>query len=125
MSILDTKRAAQFLGVHPVTLRNLAMEGKVPCRKVGREWRFSVEHLTDWLKGDNSKQEETGDTQWQSSSAATSGGSASPRQTASEYESLLGLHQDAKQQSTKAAEKQNSGAFTSSETSRAESGRKQ
>ncbi|HCJ66946.1 MAG TPA: hypothetical protein DHV62_06370 [Elusimicrobia bacterium] len=31
------------------TLSNLAKEGKIPARKIGREWRFVKSVLLDWL----------------------------------------------------------------------------
>lgn len=124
MSVLDTKRAAKMLGVHPVTLRNLAIEGKIPCRKVGREWRFHEDHLTDWLRGDNAK-EGKGETEWQSTSAAMSGGFVSPRRTEQEYENLLGPSPGETRKNTNPAANRNSGASTSSATSRVGNGRTQ
>jgi len=49
--VLFIDEAAALLGVHPVTLRRLAGLGRVPCRKVGREWRFSQPALMAWLAG--------------------------------------------------------------------------
>jgi excisionase family DNA binding protein len=49
--VLYIDQAAALLGVHPVTLRRLAGAGRVPCRKVGREWRFSRATLMAWLAG--------------------------------------------------------------------------
>lgn len=49
--VLFIGEAAALLGLHPVTLRRLAGLGRVPCRKVGREWRFSRPALMAWLAG--------------------------------------------------------------------------
>ncbi len=49
--VLFIDEAAALLGVHPVTLRRLASEGRVPARKVGREWRFNRAGLMAWLAG--------------------------------------------------------------------------
>jgi excisionase family DNA binding protein len=53
--VLYIDQAAALLGVHPVTLRRLAGAGRVPCRKVGREWRFSRATLMAWLAGSPSE----------------------------------------------------------------------
>lgn len=47
--VLDVEGAAKFLMVTMYTLRALARDGKIPARKVGREWRFNRRALLDWL----------------------------------------------------------------------------
>jgi excisionase family DNA binding protein len=49
--VMMIDEAAALLGVHPVTLRRLSGAGRVPCRKVGREWRFNRVALMAWLAG--------------------------------------------------------------------------
>ncbi|WP_350282692.1 helix-turn-helix domain-containing protein [Nitrosomonas sp.] len=38
--ILTTDEAASLLKVSRVTMLSLAASGKIPCRKIGRAWRF-------------------------------------------------------------------------------------
>lgn len=42
---LDTREAAQVLGLHPDTLVRMARAGRISARKVGREWRFRADQL--------------------------------------------------------------------------------
>lgn len=50
--VLTAEEAAEFLQFSAYTVRELAREGKLPGRKVGKEWRFSRAALLEWLKGD-------------------------------------------------------------------------
>lgn len=45
MVTLDLKQAADFLKVHPETMRQLAISGKVGGAKIGRRWVFLEHHL--------------------------------------------------------------------------------
>jgi excisionase family DNA binding protein len=47
--ILTVPEAAAFLRVKEETLRELARQGKIPCGKVGGEWRFSRRALLRML----------------------------------------------------------------------------
>lgn len=47
--ILTLDEAAQYLRVHPRTLRVKASEGKIPGAKIGRVWRFHRQQLESWL----------------------------------------------------------------------------
>jgi len=49
MALLRLKAAAAVLGVHPVTLRRWADEGRVPVVRPGRERRFRTEDLDRFL----------------------------------------------------------------------------
>jgi len=46
--ILTIEQAAEFLQVPRSTLYKIARQGQVPCRKVGRHWRFSRSALIAW-----------------------------------------------------------------------------
>lgn len=53
-SILNVDGAMAFLGISEKTLIKLLREEHLPARKIGREWRFSKQALTEWLaKGDS------------------------------------------------------------------------
>ena len=47
--IMDILEAADYLGVHPETLRDKARSRTVPAAKLGRRWRFRKVDLDDWL----------------------------------------------------------------------------
>jgi excisionase family DNA binding protein len=46
---MNSKEAARFLRIHPVTLREKAASGEIPGKKIGRVWRFSRSVLELWL----------------------------------------------------------------------------
>jgi excisionase family DNA binding protein len=49
--VLTLQEAAAILKCHPKTLRLMAMDGKIPARRVGKLWRFSQNKLQEWLDG--------------------------------------------------------------------------
>lgn len=55
--VLDPLEAAEVLKVSRGTLLRLANEGKIPGKKIGRQWRFSRQMLLEWLKSGQAKKE--------------------------------------------------------------------
>jgi len=49
--VLNVTEAARFIRVSEKSMREMARMKRVPCRKVGREWRFLRRGLEDWLAG--------------------------------------------------------------------------
>ncbi len=47
MTIAET---ARYLNLHPMTVYELAQQGKIPAIKIGRAWRFKPEDLEAWLR---------------------------------------------------------------------------
>lgn len=47
--ILTINELSDYLRVSRSTLYKLAQEGRVPCQKVGRHWRFRKETIDRWL----------------------------------------------------------------------------
>ncbi len=47
--VLDVGEAADLLGITEYTVRKFAREGKLPGRKIGREWRFTRRSLLDYI----------------------------------------------------------------------------
>lgn len=47
--IMDIREAAEYLGLHPETLRDKARTRALPAAKLGRRWRFRKVELDDWL----------------------------------------------------------------------------
>ncbi|MBU4477609.1 MAG: helix-turn-helix domain-containing protein [Candidatus Omnitrophica bacterium] len=40
---------AEALKIHPYTVRRLCREGKLPCFKIGGQWRFSKSEIQEWI----------------------------------------------------------------------------
>ena len=47
--VLDADQAAEVLGISRTLLLRLAREGKLPGKKLGKEWRFRLSALLRWL----------------------------------------------------------------------------
>ena len=47
--ILDVEGAAKVMGVGRWLVLRLAREGKIPGKKVGKEWRFKLSNLLRWV----------------------------------------------------------------------------
>src|SRR5215813_2462330 len=98
MHTLDLQEAAQFLHMSPAVLRRRARQGLVKAAKPGKCWVFLEDDLAVYLgalyaarrqaplSGSNEEKSSCG-----YQDAVMSGGSNSPRRTANEYASLLGL----------------------------------
>ena len=49
-SIMTIEEVAVYLKIPKSTVYILAQEGKIPCQKVGRQWRFHKEAINDWIR---------------------------------------------------------------------------
>ena len=47
--IMTTDEVAEYLGLHPLTVRRLARDGEIPAFKVGRQWRIKRDILDKWI----------------------------------------------------------------------------
>jgi putative resolvase len=54
MELLRVSKAAKRLGIHPMTLRQWAVDGKIPFSWVGRERRFSSVDVENMKRGSDS-----------------------------------------------------------------------
>lgn len=53
---IGTKEIAEHLGVTVVTVRKWIANGKIPCHRVGKLWKFKVSEVDEWvLSGEASK----------------------------------------------------------------------
>jgi excisionase family DNA binding protein len=52
VEIMKIEEAAEYLRVPLSSLYKLAQEGKIPCQKVGKHWRFRKETIDHWLDQD-------------------------------------------------------------------------
>ena len=50
IEFMTPEEAGKFLRVHKRTIYRWANEGKMPCRRVGKQWRFSKHELDQWSK---------------------------------------------------------------------------
>jgi excisionase family DNA binding protein len=50
--VLTVDEAAEYLRIPKSSLYKLAQEGKVPCQKVGKHWRFNRNTLEKWISGE-------------------------------------------------------------------------
>lgn len=48
--VLTIEELAAYLKIPKSTLYKLVREGKIPCQKVGRHWRFHRSAIDAWLK---------------------------------------------------------------------------
>jgi|GEM_PF-997523 excisionase family DNA binding protein len=50
--VLTLQECSEYLKIAESTIYVLARKGKIPCQKVGRNWRFRKEALDRWLEGE-------------------------------------------------------------------------
>ncbi len=51
--VLTLQECSAYLKIAESTIYVLARKGKIPCQKVGRNWRFSKDALDRWLRGED------------------------------------------------------------------------
>jgi excisionase family DNA binding protein len=49
-SIMTIEEIAEYLKLHPLTVRKLARDGAIPAFKVGRQWRAQRVRLDEWME---------------------------------------------------------------------------
>jgi excisionase family DNA binding protein len=64
--VMTIEEASKYLQIPLSSLYKLAQDGKIPCQKVGRHWRFRKETIDQWLDQNlnlskNSKKDSTTD----------------------------------------------------------------
>lgn len=47
--IMTLEQTAEYLHLHPATVRDKARKGEIPATKLGRQWRFVKTQLDAWL----------------------------------------------------------------------------
>ena len=50
--VLNIEELAAYLKISKSTLYKVVREGKIPCQKVGKHWRFRKEAIDRWLEED-------------------------------------------------------------------------
>ena len=51
--VMTIQETSEYLRVPISSLYKLAQDGKIPCQKVGRHWRFHRETLINWIAGNS------------------------------------------------------------------------
>lgn len=53
---ISIEEAAEYLGIKPVTLRRWIRNKKdgIPANKIGKQWKFKVSELDEWVKSGKS-----------------------------------------------------------------------
>lgn len=49
-TLMNTCKAADYLGLTELTVRRLARNGQVPAAKIGRSYRFKREDIDEYLR---------------------------------------------------------------------------
>ena len=53
-----SEEIAEYLRLHPYTIRRLAREGKIPAFRAGGQWRFRKDAIDTWSKGSVKKRKQ-------------------------------------------------------------------
>jgi excisionase family DNA binding protein len=48
--VMTIAEVAEYLRIPRASVYKLAQQGRIPCQKVGRHWRFRREALDRWLE---------------------------------------------------------------------------
>ena len=59
--VMTIDELSDYLRISRSTLYKLAQEGRVPCKKVGRHWRFRKRAIDRWLEQGGVRAEMTTD----------------------------------------------------------------
>ena len=93
---LDLKEAASFLKMHPQSLREKTIQGKIPGAKIGKHWIFIKEDLVKYIRSQYANQRSRSQVQHKGDSLCytsvptqSSTGVVSPHQMDKEYKNLL------------------------------------
>ncbi len=49
-TVLTLREVANYLNVHPDTIRRHIKRGEIPAFKIGNTWRFNKESIDEWRK---------------------------------------------------------------------------
>ena len=57
--IMTISEAASYLRISSSSLYKLAQDGRIPCQKVGRHWRFFKPAIQEWVAKKNLTPDQT------------------------------------------------------------------
>ena len=55
--VMTLEEVVAYLRIPKSSLYKLAQEGRIPCQKVGRHWRFRKEAIDRWLEEEHPAEE--------------------------------------------------------------------
>jgi len=58
VQVMTVDEVAEYLRIPRSSLYKLAQQGRIPCQKVGRHWRFRREALERWLDAESRRAHE-------------------------------------------------------------------
>ena len=58
-AVMTVDEVADYLRIPKASAYKLAQQGKIPCQKVGKHWRFKREAVDRWLEPDRITGEES------------------------------------------------------------------
>ncbi len=53
--VFTLKEVAEYLNVHPDTVRRYVKRGELPAFKIGTDWRFNKESIDQWRKAQEAR----------------------------------------------------------------------
>lgn len=48
--LMTIQQVAEYIQLHPLTVRRLAGDGNIPAFKIGRQWRIRKDLLDQWME---------------------------------------------------------------------------
>jgi excisionase family DNA binding protein len=54
--ILTAQEVSEYLRVHPTTIYRLANKKQIPGFRVGGDWRFNIDAIDRWSRGESKRQ---------------------------------------------------------------------
>ncbi|MDR0250669.1 MAG: helix-turn-helix domain-containing protein [Burkholderiales bacterium] len=113
---LTVKQAANVLSIHPITVRRMAADGRIPAFRLGRTWRFVEIDLLAHARANYNCASTVSDERGiicRSTNAKTLviGGRRSQGQAAAEYAALLAPKTESKRRNGTTAHAQKYGAL--------------
>jgi excisionase family DNA binding protein len=52
---MTVKELAVYLNVHPSTIYRMLAQNKLPCFKIGSDWRFHRATIDDWIRSQTTR----------------------------------------------------------------------
>ena len=51
---ISLEEVASYLGVNKDTIRNWIKKSDIPAHKIGRQWKFKITEIDEWIKSGKS-----------------------------------------------------------------------
>ena len=51
---VNLEEVSEYLGVNKDTVRNWIKKTDIPAHKIGRQWKFKLSEIDEWVKSGNS-----------------------------------------------------------------------